>query len=152
MTTFSCLCGSRGGDWCFQLDIASLCLFCSWHTMIPHGWRDTVKKSQADFHVSTGLDPLDLYDPFCISITGKNSCSSHLGLLPSAKEDAGISALVSAQAHVHHLWVQSLPSTGCWWLGMLSDGRYEAKVSFQYDLMLCFFQEGVSGTPRDAGR
>lgn len=139
MTSFSCLCGSRGGGLvlpvghCFSLPL----LLMTYHdSPWIEGYSQKVSGWFSSLHWS---GPLHLYDPFCINITNKNSCLSHLGLLPSPKEDTGISALVSAQALVRHLWVQSLPSTGGWWLGMLSDGRYEAKGSFQYDLMLCFF-------------
>ena len=77
--------------------------------MAPWGWRDKVKKSQADFQVSRSLDPLHVCDPFCINITNKNFLSL-LGLLPSLKQNTGISALVSAQTCLHHLCVQSLLS------------------------------------------
>lgn len=102
--------------------------------MAPRGMRDKVKKSQADFQVSRSLDPLHVYDPFCINITNKKLLSL-LGLLSSLKQNT-VALLVFLCSDWFTSSLCPEPSQPMMLMTSVLTDTDESKDSFQYGLML----------------
>lgn len=92
-TSFSCSCGRGSG---LPRDFALIYLFCSWHSMGPHGWKDKAKVS--GWFSSLHWTLFTSTTQSCVTIINENSVQANWVFSPSPKCDVGISAPAPVEA------------------------------------------------------